>query len=153
LFNILDQSGREALGDTFVVRIAASNTDSVEWIGVPPMSIHQNIVTGYIASLPSPQKEICRSLRKLILEGIPQMNQEFKWHRPAYYCNGKRICLVSSSKDHVTLELFYGAHLRDVEGRIVGLGKNTRHIKIKSLDEIGTNYYVDLLQQSIELSQ
>jgi len=48
------------------------------------------------------------------------MREEFKWNYPAYYYNGKRICLASGFKEHVTLELFYGAHLQDAQGRIVG---------------------------------
>jgi hypothetical protein len=75
------------------------------------------------------------------------------WNYPAYYYHGKRICLASGFKEHVTVELFYGAHLQDAQGRIVGGGKNTRHIKLKSLKEFDTNYFVELLQQSIKLSQ
>ena len=117
------------------------------------MPVYHAKVTAYIASLPSPQKEICQSLRELILENFLHMREEFKWNYPAYYYRGKRICLISAFKEHVTVELFYGAHLEDAQGRIVGMGKNTRHIKLKSLEEIDTNYFVDLLQQSIRLSQ
>ena len=84
---------------------------------------------------------------------FPHMREEWKWNAPAYYSHGKRICLTSGFKDHVTVELFYGAQLRDAQARIVGVGKNTRHMKLKSVKEIDTNYFVDLLQQSIELSQ
>jgi hypothetical protein len=117
------------------------------------MPEYHNKATAYIASLPSPQKEICQSLRELILENFPQMREEFKWTYPAYYYNGKRICITGGFKGHANLELFYGAHLRDSQGRIVGVGRNTRHIKLRSLEDIDTNYIVDLLQQSIELSQ
>ncbi len=101
----------------------------------------------------SPQKEICQALRELILENFPHMREEFKWNYPAYYYHAKRICLTSGFKDHVTVELFYGAHLEDAQERIVGVGKNTRHMKLQSLQEIDPHYLVDLLQQSIELSQ
>jgi len=37
--------------------------------------------------------------------------------------NGKRICLASGFKEHVTVELFYGARLQDAQGRIVGWGR------------------------------
>jgi hypothetical protein len=117
------------------------------------MPVLHTKVTEYIASLPSPQKEICQSLRELILENFPHMREKFKWNYPAYYYNGKRICITGGFKEHANLELFYGAHLQDAQGRIVGVGKNTRHMKLKSLQEIDTNYFVDLLQQSIELSQ
>jgi hypothetical protein len=92
-------------------------------------------------------------LRELILENFPHMREEFKWNYPAYYYYGKRICLAGGFKEHVTVELFYGARLQDTQGRIVGVGKNTRHLKLKSIKEIDANYFVDLLQQSIELSQ
>ena len=62
------------------------------------MPVFHQKVTEYIASLPSPQKEICQSLRELILENFPQMREEFKWNSPAYYYNGKRICLASGFK-------------------------------------------------------
>ena len=117
------------------------------------MPVYHDKVTEYIASLPSPQKEICQSLRELILETFPQMTEEFKWNYPAYYYDGKRICLVSGFKEHVTLELFYGAHLQDTRGRITGVGKNTRHLKLRSLDDVDPNYLTDLMRQSIELSQ
>src|SRR4051812_30838665 len=117
------------------------------------MPVFHDKATEYIASLPSPQKEICQTLRELILENFPQMREEFKWNYPAYYYNGKRICITGGFKEHANIELFYGAHLRDAQGRIAGAGKNTRHIKIRSLEEIDRDYFVDLLRQSIELSQ
>ncbi len=104
------------------------------------MPLLHDKVTEYIAALPSPQKEICQSLRELILENFPQMTEEYKWRYPAYYYNGKRICIMGGFKAHANLELFYGAHLRDAQGRVVGAGKNTRHIKLKSLDDIDSNY-------------
>jgi len=97
------------------------------------MPVFHTKVTEYITSLPSPQKEICQSLRELLLENFPQMREEFK--------------------GHVTVELFYGAHLQDSQGWIVGMGKNTRHMKFKSLKEFDSNYVVDLVQQSSVLSQ
>jgi hypothetical protein len=109
--------------------------------------------TGYVASLPSPQREICQCLRELILENIPDIREEFKWNHPAYYSRGKRICLTGGFREHVSVELFYGVHLQDSQGRIVGVGKNTRHIKFKSLEEIDANYFVDLVRQSVALSQ
>jgi hypothetical protein len=109
--------------------------------------------TQYIASRPSPQKEICQALRRLIFENFPRMSEEFKWGYPAYYHNGKRICILGGFKNHANIELFYGAHLKDIQGRIEGAGKHTRHIKLRSLEEVDAAYFVDLLRQSIALSE
>ena len=106
-----------------------------------------------MTALPSRQREICQSLRELILENFPQMQEEYKWRAPAYYYNGKRICILGGFKEHANIEPFYGARLKDSQGRIEGLGKNTRHIKIRSMAEIDGGYFVDLIRQSVELSQ
>jgi hypothetical protein len=117
------------------------------------MPVFHAKVTEYIAALPSPQREICQALRALILENFPQMREEYKWRAPAYNYDGKRICILGGFKEHANIELFYGARLQDSQGRIEGLGKNTRHIKIKSIEEIDRRYFVDLIRQSVELSQ
>ena len=106
--------------------------------------------TEYIAALPSPQREICQSLRELILDNFPQLHEEFKHNYPAYYYERKRICSTGGFKNHANLELDYGAHLKDAKGRVVGVGKNIRHIKIRSLDEIDSDYFTELIRQSIE---
>lgn len=100
------------------------------------MTEAQQKVTAYIAAQPSPQREICQSLRDLIRTTFPQLREEFKWNFPLYYHAAQRICLISAFKHHVTVELFYGVLLDDVCGRITGAGKRTRHIKITSLEEI-----------------
>ncbi len=109
--------------------------------------------SAYIEALAAPQQEICQTLRDLILENFPEMTEEYKWRYPAYYYDGKRICLLGGFKEHANIELFYGAHLTDTQGRIGGAGKHTRHIKLKTLDEIDRNYFIDLIRQSIDLSK
>jgi hypothetical protein len=106
-------------------------------------------VTDYIASLPAPQREICQSLRELILRNFQELREEFKYNFPAYYYERKRICSIGGFKRHANFELDYGAHLRDSQGRIEGVGKNIRHIKIRSLEEIDEDYFVGLLRQSL----
>jgi hypothetical protein len=107
-------------------------------------------VTDYIASLPAPQREICQSLRELILGNFQQLREELKYNYPAYYFERKRICSTGGFKRHANLEFDYGAHLQDSRGRLEGVGKNIRHIKIRSLEEIDEDYFVDLLQQSLD---
>ncbi len=107
----------------------------------------------YIESRLSPQREICQALRVLILESFSGMKEEYKWRFPAYYYNGRRICLIGGFKHHANIELFYGAHLQDPKGKIAGLGKHTRHIKFTMLQDIDAPYLVALIQQSVILSQ
>jgi len=118
-----------------------------------PVIVLNEKATHYIASLSSPQREICQALRELILGRLPGMREEFKWGYPAYYFEGKRICITGGFKSHANMELFYGARLKDPKGRIEGGGKNTRHIKFRPVEEIDPEYIVDLLQQSVELAR
>jgi hypothetical protein len=117
------------------------------------LSRYQAEVSAYIAGLPSPQREMCQLLRDLILERFGQISEEWKWRRPGYYWQGRRICLTGGFQAHVNVELFYGALLVDAQGRITGQGKYTRHIKYRCLAEIDGAYFADLIQQSIDQAQ
>lgn len=79
------------------------------------------------------------------------MTEEFKCNFPAYYHDGKRICLASSFKSHVTVELFCGACLNDPQVRLEGVGKS--HIELRSKQEMDSRYFIDMVRQSIELSE
>lgn len=109
--------------------------------------------TAYIAALSSPQREICRAVRELILGRSPELREEFKWNAPVYYHAGRRICLVSAFRRHVTVELFYGAQLRDDRGLVEGVGKRTRHLKLASPVDVDAEYLVDLVRQSVRLAR
>lgn len=115
------------------------------------MSRHNTQVTNYIDSLDSPQREVCQTLRELILEQFADLREEFKHNYPAYCFERKRICSIGGFKRHAHLELDYGAHLRDTKGRVEGVGKNIRHVKIRGIAEIDEEYFVDLLRQSLAL--
>ena len=108
-------------------------------------------VSDYINPLPSPQKEIGVALRDMIHDTFPYFTEEFKWNYPAYYYRSKRICSLGAFKNHVNLELDYGSSLADSKGRLEGVGKNIRHIKIRALEEVDTEYFSDLLRQSIKI--
>jgi hypothetical protein len=108
-------------------------------------------VSKYVDPLPSPQKEITISLRDLLHGSFPELSEEFKWNYPAYYYRGKRICSLGAFKNHVNLEFDYGSSLTDDKRRIEGVGKNIRHIKIRTLGELDTEYFIDLLRQSVKI--
>ena len=107
-------------------------------------------VTDYVAGLPSPRKEICRALRELILGNFPELREDFKYNFPAYMYGTKRVCSIGGFRGHANLELDFGAHVKDSKGRVEGVGKNIRHIKIRSLDEIDADHFVDLLRQNLD---
>jgi len=99
-------------------------------------------VEDYIEKQKSPQKEICKKLRKIILKTFPDMKEEMKlgvpWYEEKYY--------IVALKDHVNLGFsLKGLSKKEVE-LFKGGGKTMKHVKISSLQEIDENKIVKLLR-------
>ena len=99
-------------------------------------------VKNYLDNLPSPQKEICKKVRKIILNTFPYLVEIFKNGVPWYECKYYIVGL----KDHVNIG-FSVEELNQEEIKLFdGKGKYMRHIKIYSLDEIDEKKIVKLLK-------
>jgi uncharacterized protein YdeI (YjbR/CyaY-like superfamily) len=108
------------------------------------------LINVYINELPDWSKKICLKLRQIILSTYEGIREDWKWNRPAYYCNGL-ICGIWVFKDHVTLVFFNGSTIDDcfsvLESSYGGLyGK---HIKYMDVSEINESIIKDYLLQSI----
>ncbi|TFG20605.1 MAG: DUF1801 domain-containing protein [Promethearchaeota archaeon] len=100
-------------------------------------------VEDYIEKQPSPQKEICWKLREIILNTLPNTNEEMKWGTPVY-CGHK--IYIGSFKEQVNLG-FEVKNLTEEEIKLLeGTGKTMRHIKIHSLEEIDKEKIVKFIQ-------
>jgi hypothetical protein len=89
-------------------------------------------VERYIERQRSPQKEIVRKLRKIILTTFLDVKEEMKMGVPWY--EGKLY--VAALKDHVNLGFCLDG-LSEKEKRLLeGSGRMMRHIKIHSLKDI-----------------
>ena len=99
-------------------------------------------VRAYLDKLPSPQKEICESVRNIIIKTFPNLHESFKngvpWYENKYYIVGL--------KDHVNIG-FSLEGLSDKEISLFeGKGKYMRHIKLFSLNDIDESSIVSLLK-------
>ena len=99
-------------------------------------SIHPQ-VTEYIANA-SNQREILQTIRKLIHETVPQVTEEFKWSRPVFRAE-KDFAYLNTAKAYVTLGFFNFEKLHDPGNRLEGTGKDMRHIKLKTINDIDRN--------------
>jgi hypothetical protein len=99
-------------------------------------------VKRYLDNLPSPQKEICKRVRQIIIETFPDLEESFKNGVPWYECKYYIVGL----KDHVnigfSIEGITSEELKLFEGK----GKLMRHIKVYSLDDIDEKKIVKLLK-------
>ena len=95
----------------------------------------------YIKKQRSPQKEICRKLRSIILNNYPSINERMKYGVPYYDDNFYIVAL----KNHVNL----GFSIKNLDNDEITLfegdGKLMRHVKVKTLNEIEEERIVELL--------
>jgi hypothetical protein len=81
-----------------------------------------------------------RSLRELVRTTLPELNEYLDRHGVIRYGNGSGmrdwICYISGHKAHANLGFARGASLLDPEGLIEGTGKNLRHVKVRSVEDV-----------------
>ncbi len=100
-------------------------------------------VDEYIKKQISPQKEICTTLRKIILKTFPDIEEGMKWGVPSYD-NGRYYFVTL--KSHVNLGFSTKGLSKDNLALFQGSGKTMRVIEIKSKKEINEKEIVKLLK-------
>ena len=109
-------------------------------------------VSTYIESAKKEHQEILAFLRSLIFEAMPEVKEEFKWSRPVYY-RKELLCYLLSNKNYVTIGFYKGAlELPDPKGKLEGSGKEMRHLKVRSLEDLDQEELVLWLKQLYELN-
>ncbi len=89
-------------------------------------------VSDYITKQPSPQKEICQELRSIILETLPDIQEEMKLGVPWY----EGLIYIVSLKDHVNLGFALDKLPEEEANKLKGGGKTMKCLELRSLNEI-----------------
>jgi len=97
----------------------------------------------YIEKQKSPQKEICRKARRLILKTLPGAKEEMKWGVPVF-SRGKFY--VAALKDSVNIGFAIGGLSKEELALFQGSGKTMRHIKVHSLKELDEEKIAKLIK-------
>jgi hypothetical protein len=89
-------------------------------------------------------------LRKLILDASPELTEEWKWDTPVWSAKGN-VVAGGAFKDHIKLNFFKGASLKDTHGLFnAGLdAKATRGIDFHEGDEIDESALKDLVREAV----
>ncbi len=106
-------------------------------------------VDEYIKKQKSPQKEICKRLRSIILTTYPDINEEMKVGVPCYGSTKEEPCgkyYIAALKDHVNLGFSLNGLTKQQQGLFEGSGKTMKHIKVYSVDEIDEKKIIRLLK-------
>lgn len=98
-------------------------------------------VEEYIEKQKSPQKEICKRLRKLILKAFPKIDEKMKMGVPWY---GKYY--IVGLKDSVNLGFSVKGLSKKDKNNFQGEGTYMRHLKFKETKEVDEKNLIKLLK-------
>lgn len=90
---------------------------------------------------------IIMQVRALAWRLCPQAQERFMYNGIVVYA-GAPVCGYFARKAHVTVELERGCDLADPAGVLEGTGKNRRHIKLQSSDDIAARHLEDYLSRA-----
>jgi hypothetical protein len=119
-------------------------TDSRE--GMTP----SQLITKQIAGLADWRGKLLARLRELIREAAPDMTEEWKWDTAVWSQKGL-VCSAGPFKDHVKLNFFKGACLKDPKGLFnAGLdAKATRAIDFTEGDAVDASALKGLIRAAV----
>ena len=91
-------------------------------------------------------------LRELMKEYAPNVEESISYGIPAY--KGKRfLAVISPTRKDITFSFSRGAQFEDKYGLLRGVGKSSRHVKIKDLataNQEALRYYI---KQALEFDE
>jgi hypothetical protein len=111
------------------------------------------LISDYIASIPDWRGRLLAQLRKTILEAAPELAEEWKWDTPVFSHKGN-VVAVGVFKDHVKLNFFKGASLKDPK-KLFNAGleaKASRGIDIKEGNAINESALQELVRTAVALN-
>ena len=106
----------------------------------------------WLSNLQSELQPVAAMVRDIIVEACPDLSESIKWGNPVFDKNGK-VCYLAATKSYVSLGFFNGVALSDPQGKIQGTGKRMRHIKLRSLSEIGRQQISEWVREAAALNQ
>jgi len=104
----------------------------------------------HIRELADWRGKLLARLRKLIVEAAPELSEEWKWDTPVWSYKGN-VVAGGAFKDHIKLNFFKGASLKDSHGLFnAGLdAKATRGIDFHEGDKIDEVALKDLVREAV----
>ena len=90
-------------------------------------------------------QEVIRRLRILMKKLISDMTEGVNpWGVPTFYVNDQ-MCYYRVGLRHITFGFFLGTSLDDRKGLLEGTGKNLRHIKLRTIDDLSKDGLKELI--------
>ncbi len=100
-------------------------------------------VEDHINKQRSPEREICKTIRKLIHQTIPRIKEEMKWGA-IVFAGGKFY--IGILKDHINIGFSIKGLSAKEAAMFEGSGRTMRHIKIRTMNDIDEEKLVRLFR-------
>ena len=97
-------------------------------------------------------RDIVAMLRQLMRETAPDA-QEVIGHGIPMYRGRRELAVISPTKKDITYAFSRGAEFEDRYGLLRGVGKISKHVKIKSLDSANIEALKYYVTQALELDK
>ncbi len=98
-----------------------------------------------IQSLDGPWYAIAMQIRDMYFKCDPNLTEDIKYGGLVFNQNNELVSGIFFRKAHISIEFGNGAALPDPNSVLEGKGKDRRHIKVRSVEEItskSVGYYV-----------
>jgi hypothetical protein len=80
--------------------------------------------------------KVVRGLRSFVKGSVPGVMETVNaWGIPTFEAEYP-FCFYMVGKNHVTFGFHYGTSLKDPEGLLEGTGKNIRHVKLRTIEDL-----------------
>ena len=94
-------------------------------------------------------EEVVAAVRRLVKKTVPSAAEAVNpWGVPVFEVNGT-VCFLMVGKQHVTLGFAQGTSLPDPAGLLEGTGKNLRHVKLKTADQVSNPHLENLIIEAV----
>jgi hypothetical protein len=96
-------------------------------------------------------RKVVRGLKKLVRATVPGTKETVNaWGVPTFEAKGP-FCFYMVGKNHVTFGFHYGRSLEDPQKLLEGTGKNIRHVKLRSPEDLQQKGLKQLVQAAARL--
>jgi hypothetical protein len=90
----------------------------------------------YVAKKRAELGDVAQALRRLMKKLVPGTTESVNpWKIPTFESNGP-MCFFTVGKNHVTFGFLRGTSLPDPAELLEGTGKNLRHVKLRTLEDL-----------------
>ncbi len=104
---------------------------------------------GDIQSLNPEFAEIIKLVRDIFTEESNELLLGIKYGGLVFFHKGELISGVFPYKKHLSIEFSNGAHFSDPSSNLEGKGKNRRHLKIFTAEDINTKDTLYFVKQAV----